>query len=216
MTNDLIQPGMLKVPVEPACKIDIAGFSLDNYKTFNPEGYTILCRLGETVDGVISYFPDTSKIVIDSNQHSFLVENFEQFIPSLAQDMEVSQATATQKSLDFFSDKQVCVQPVGVQGAVYTTIQSIQNYAPMMHTSRAVSVLKTTGMTGVKIVTGAPLTFVGATYLGAMFFGYCGSLAGNNPVGIICNSASFALSRPMRGIEAVSYTHLTLPTIYSV
>ena len=58
-------------------------------------------------------------------------------------------------------------------------------------------------MTGIQIITSAPLTFVGASYLGAMFFAYCGSVAGNNPVGIICNSTSFLLSRPMRGVEVV-------------
>ena len=128
--NDLVQPTMLKIPVEPSCKVDISGFSLDNYKTFNPEGYTILCRLGETVDG-LSFFPNTSKIVVNSNQQSLLFENFEQFIPSLSQDMGVSQATAIDKSLDFFSNKQIIVQPVGLQGTVYKTMQSIQNYAPV-------------------------------------------------------------------------------------
>ena len=34
-----------------------------------------------------------------------------------------------------------------------------------------------------------------------MFFGYCGSVAGNNSVGSILNFASFIFSRPMRGVE---------------
>lgn len=34
------------------CKINISGFSADNFKTFDPEGYTILFRLGETCDGL--------------------------------------------------------------------------------------------------------------------------------------------------------------------
>ena len=56
-------------------------------------------------------------------------------------------------------------------------------------------------MAGFKIISKAPLTFVGATYIGAMFFGYFGSVAGNNSVGLIFNSTSFVLSRPMRGVE---------------
>lgn len=71
----------------------------------------------------------------------------------------------------------------------------------MSYTSEAVAILKTTGMTGFQIIIKAPLTFVGATYIGAMFFSYCCSVAGNNPVGLICNYTSFVLSRPMRGIE---------------
>jgi hypothetical protein len=80
-------------------------------------------------------------------------------------------------------------------------MQTAQNFVPMAYTSEAVSILKTTGMTGLQIISNAPLTFVGATYIGALFFGYCGSVAGNNPVGLIFNSTSFVLSRPMRGVE---------------
>jgi hypothetical protein len=76
-----------------------------------------------------------------------------------------------------------------------------QNSVPMAYTFEAVSVLKTTGMTGIQVVVKASLTFVGATYIGALFFGYCGSIAGNNTVGRICNVTSFGLSRPMRGVE---------------
>ena len=199
LNNKMNQLITLK-PVEESCKINLSGFSLDNFKTVNPEGYTILCRLGETCDG-LSYFPATSQIVLDSNQQSLLIDNFEQFIPNIAQDFGITQQAAIEKSVNFFSDKEVIVQPIGIQGIVYKTMQSVQNLAPMGYTSQAVSILKTTGMTGVQVISQAPLTFVGATYIGAMFFGYCGSVAGNNPVGLICNSASFLLSRPMRGVE---------------
>ena len=200
--NNLIQTSRLNVFGEPSCTINISGFSLDNYRTFNPEGYTILCQLGELSDG-LKYFPNTSKIVLDSNQRSLLFANFQQFIPNLAQDMQVSQATALSKSVDFFADNKLVVQPVGIQGKVYRTLQSVQNYLPMASTSQAVTLLKTSGITGLNIITQAPLTFVGATYIGAMFFSYCGSVAGNNPVGVLLNSTSFLLSRPMRGVEVV-------------
>ena len=51
------------------CKINIAGYTLDQFKTFNPEGYTILCNLGEICNNV-QYFPNTSKIVLTSETHS--------------------------------------------------------------------------------------------------------------------------------------------------
>lgn len=82
-------------------------------------------------------------------------------------------------------------------------MRSAQNYIPMIHTSQAVATIKTTGLTGVQVIAQAPLTFVGATYIGALFFGYCGSIAGNNTVGLILNSTSYMLSRPMRGVEIV-------------
>lgn len=190
-----------KAPLEETvCKINISGYSLDNYKTFNPEGYTILCRLGEACDG-FSYFPKTSKIVLDTRQQSQLINNFGQFIPNIAEDFGITQQVALEKSMDFFSNTQVTVQPTGIQGKFYKMMRSAQNFIPMAYASEAVSILKTTGMTGFQIMTQAPLTFVGVTYIGAVFFGYFGSVAGNNPVGVVLNSTSFVLSRPMRVVE---------------
>ena len=199
--NQLVTTNKVKVPLgEPICKINISGYSLDNYKTFNPEGYTILCRLGEACDG-FSYFPKTSKIVLDTRQQSILMNNFELLVPNIAEDFGITQQAALEKSVDFFSNTQVTVQTTGIQGKFYKIMQTAQNFVPMAYTSEAVSILKTTGMTGLQIISNAPLTFVGATYIGALFFGYCGSVAGNNPVGLIFNSTSFVLSRPMRGVE---------------
>ena len=199
--NQLVTTNKIKGTLgEPICKINISGYSLDNYKTFNPEGYTILCRLGEVSDG-LSYVPKTSKIVLDTRQQSILINNLEQLVPNIAEDFGITQEAALEKSVDFFSNSLVTVQPTGIQGKLYKVMQSIQNIVPITYTSEAVSILKTTGMTGFQVIRQAPLTFVGATYIGALFFGYCGSLAGNNPVGLVFNSTSFVLSRPMRGVE---------------
>ena len=201
LTDTLVPLNKVNLPLkEPMCKINLSGYSLDNFRTINPEGYTIVCRLGEATNG-LDYFPKGSKIVLNSGQQSKLLYNFEELVPNIAQDLGISEPAALQKSVDFFSDTKVTVLPSGPQGAVYRFMQGIQNYAPMGYTTRAVSVLKTTGMTGAKIITQAPLTFVGATYIGAVFFGYCGSVAGNNPVGLVFNSTSYVLSRPMRGVE---------------
>jgi hypothetical protein len=87
-------------------RINIAEFSVDNFKTFNPEGYTILCRLGESCEG-LHYFPSTSKIILDSNGQSHLLYNSlkTEFVPSVAQDLGISQQAAIKTSMDFFSDK---------------------------------------------------------------------------------------------------------------
>lgn len=187
---------------EPICKINISGYSLDQYKTFNPEGYTILCNFGEASDG-LSYFPKTSTIVLDTDQQSRLLYNYQQFFPNIAKDFGISEAEAIEKSVNFFSHTKITVIPTGIQGKVYKLMNSVQNYVPMGYTSEAVSILKTTGMTGVEIITKAPLTFVGATYIGALFFGYIGSIAGDNSIGLVFNTTSYMLSRPMRGVEIV-------------
>lgn len=79
--NQLVPINKVKVSVvEPICKINISGYSLDHYKTFNPDGYTILCRLGETSGG-LTYLSKTSKI---------------------AEDFGISQQDAIEKSVNFF------------------------------------------------------------------------------------------------------------------
>jgi len=190
-------------PVENSTSlIKISGYSLNNYRMFNPEGYTILCETGKYCD-VLSFFPNTNTIVLEVNKESYLFFNdFQnQFIPDLAKKLDVSPQSAIDKSLDFFADKTVVVQPTGVQGMVYNFMRHIQNYAPVASTVEAVSVLKTTGISGVQIIISAPLTFVGATYLGGLVCGYFGSIAGNNTVGTIFNTSSYLLTRPMRGVE---------------
>lgn len=49
MNNQLDVTNNFQVPLgKPTCTIDISGYLLDSYKTLNPEGYTMLCRLAET------------------------------------------------------------------------------------------------------------------------------------------------------------------------
>lgn len=201
--DQLVPTNKVKVPLgEPICKINISGYSLDNYKTINPDGYTILCRLGETCDG-FSYFPNTSKIVLNTRQQSQLIHNFDRFkvISNIAKDFGITEQVAGEKYVDFFSNTQLTVEPTGIQGRFYRLMQGAQNSIPAVYTSQAVVLLKTTGMTGIQIISKAPLTFVGGTYVGAIFFGYCGSIAGDNPLGLVLNSTSFVLSRPMRVVE---------------
>jgi hypothetical protein len=184
------------------CKINIVGYSLDNFKTFDLTGYTVLCQLVETCDA-LNYFPVTSKIVLNVGEQSQLGYNLQNLLPNIAKDLAIPEEAALQITTDFFSDKKVVGQPIEIQVKVYNIMRSAQNYIPMIYTRQAVGTIKTTGLTGVQVLSQAPLTFVGATYIGALFFGYCGGIAGNNSVGFILNSTSYALSRPMRGVEIV-------------
>jgi hypothetical protein len=203
MLQENCKPDMVLVSGLKVCKINIAGYSLDNFKTFDPTGYTVLCRLGENCDA-LSFFPRTSKIVLNVGEQSQIsCLTFQNVVPNIAKDLAIPEEDAFQTAVDFFSDKKMVVQPVGIQGKIFRLMQNAQNVIPMMYTSQAVTTLKTTGLTGVQIINQAPLTFVGATYIGALFFGYCGSIAGNNTLGFVLNSTSYLLSRPMRGLEIV-------------
>ena len=203
LKNSLFLGPTLPVPVgDPGCRINISGYSLQNYKMFNPEGYTILCETGKYCD-IISFFPNTNTIVLEGNTQSHLlfIDFPNRFIPDLAKELDVSPQSAFEKSVDFFGDKRVVVQPTGLQGKVYNLMRSMQNYAPVAYIFEAVSVAKTTGMTGLQVITAAPLTFVGATYLGGLVCSYFGTVAGNNTLGTIFNASSYLLTRPMRGVE---------------
>lgn len=203
LKNSLFIGQALPVSVgDPGCRINISGYSLKNYKMFNPEGYTIMCETGKYCD-ILSFFPNTNTIVLEGNTQSHLLfSDFpHRFIPDLAKELNVSPQSAFEKSVDFFGDKRVVVQPTGFQGKVYNAMRSFQNYAPIAYTFEAVSVAKTTGITGLNIITAAPLTFVGATYLGGLVCSYFGTIAGNNTVGTIFNASSYILTRPMYGVE---------------
>lgn len=195
MTDNLLTTNNKMVPPN-----NISEYLLEDFKTLNTEGYTTLRQLEETCGG-LDYFPKTSKIVLDDSQCSQLLYNLDQYVPKLDKTLEISPEAVNEKSIEFFSNKAMVVQPKGIQGIVYKTVMGIQNSVPMHYTYQAVSVIKTTNITGAQIITKAPLTFVGATYIGSVFFGYCGGIAGNTSVGRILNFTSFILSRPMRGVE---------------
>ncbi len=57
--------------------------------------------------------------------------------------------------------------------------------------------------------------FVGASYIGIMLFGYCRSVAGNNPIVSIFNFASFRLFCPIRSVE-ITLNSLLLRAISNV
>ena len=57
------------------------------------------------------------------------------------------------------------------------------------------------GMTGFHIIKSAPLTFVGAMYLGGLVCSYCGSVVENNNIGKIFDGFSYRITRPMRGVK---------------
>lgn len=101
-------------------------------------------------------------------------------VSNIAEDFGITQQVAFEKSVDFFSNIEVTVQPTGIQGKFYKIMRGAQNYVPMAYTSEAFAILKTTGMTGFQIISKSPLTFVGATYIGAIFFAYCGNFINVN------------------------------------
>lgn len=195
-----INPFKLSSAENTVCKVDIAGFLIDDYKIFNPEGHTILCNVGKACDS-LSFFPETSTIIIDGNQQSQLLKSFEEIIPGIAQDLEISKQLAAEKSLDFFSNVDIRVQPVGIQGKVYHLLSELQNVVPVTYVYKGLVTLRTTGMTGLQIISKAPLTFVGVTYLGSMVFGYAGSIAGNNTLGSVLNVTSYICVLPMQAVE---------------
>ena len=143
-----------------------------------------MCETGKYCD-VLSFFPRTKTVVLEGNSQSHLLfsEFPERFILDLGKELDISTKSAVEKSVDFFADKRVVVQPTGFQGKVYNTMRNIQNFGPVAYTFEAVSVAKTAGIIGLEVISAAPLTFVGATYLGGVVFSYFGCVASDSAIG---------------------------------
>ena len=87
------------------CKINIVGYSLDNFKTFDSTGYKVLCRLGETCDA-LNYFPVTSKIVLNVGEQSQLGYNLQNLLPNIAKDLAIPEEA------NFFNDKREFIKRI--------------------------------------------------------------------------------------------------------
>lgn len=187
------------------CKINISGYSLDEFKNLYQEVYTIICNLGKGCDH-INYFPTTSKIVLTSDNYSQLYYSFQRdFFPNLTEDLGVREEVAVEKVGNFLANTELRIQPIGIQGKVYNAMRAGQDYLSMTTSTKAVVALKTTGYKGLDIISKGqgPLVFIGITYLGSVVTGYAGSVAGDNSVGLFFNGTSWLLSRPMRGTEVI-------------
>lgn len=213
--TDLTVPATAQVPLSCG-RINISGYALNSYQSINPEGYTILCETGKYCD-MLHFFPQTNTIVLEGNTQSYLLfKDFpKRFIPDLAKELKVTLQSPFEKSINFFDNKNVVVQPSGFQATIYNLMRYMQNYVPVAYTFEAASVAKTTGLSGLKIIQGAPLTFVGATYLGGIVFSYFGAVAGNNPLGAVLNASSYILTRPMWCVET-TLNNLALRPISNV
>jgi hypothetical protein len=150
---------------------------------------------------MVEYFPTTTRVILNIDNSKKFLKAFEDFGPNIARDLGITETAANEIAKNIGAD--VYIRPKGLHGKIYNILKTAQNTIPMIHTTNVLTLAKTTGLSGISIVTAAPLTFVGASYVGSVFFGYCGAVAGNNSVGIVLNTTSFVLSRPMWGLELV-------------
>jgi hypothetical protein len=191
--------------IDPNVRVNVVGFASENYKVFDPNGYTVLCETGKYCDA-LNYFPNSHTIVLEgsSNCEMLFSEFTDRFIPDLAAKLNVDEPTARKIAKKYFTDKNVLVRPKGIQGIVYNSIIVAQNTAPALYSFNLLSSLQTSGLQGWDVVRAHPLTTtVGTMYMGGIFFGVIGRVAGNNTLGSICNTTSYILTRPMFGVEVV-------------
>jgi len=81
---------------------------MDSYKTFDPSGYTVLCQLDKTCDGLV-YFSKTAKVVLNVGEQGKILYNFQSFIPNVAKDLVISENEAVEANPGFFVGKSVVV-----------------------------------------------------------------------------------------------------------
>jgi hypothetical protein len=184
------------------CKVHIAGMLGDDFKKFDPLAYKIFCELGKNSQG-LSYFPNSRVILLKSNSPINLVNNMETIVPNIALELDKNVVDTTKILTDFFENKAIRVEPIGWQGKVYKAGKYMQNWLPMAHAYKAVTIAQTLGMKGVGIISGAPFSFVSVTYLGSITLYYGSLVAGDNVVGKALDMSAWLFARPMWVVEFV-------------
>ena len=82
---------------------------MNDCKIFDQDSYKMICRLREASDG-LSFFPDTSKVILQSRKQTKLFKNFEhKLIPGIAEDLGIRQEAAFHKTRDFFNNSVIRV-----------------------------------------------------------------------------------------------------------
>lgn len=123
------------------------------------------------------------------------------FFPNISKELNVSSGEAEIIARKWFGTKTLVIQPIGLQGKVYNGMRYAQNVISAVYVTETISAARIAGVTGFQLVQSSPLTAVGASYLGSVFFGYCACAAGDNFLGSAFNASSYLLSRPMWAVE---------------
>ena len=130
----------------------------------------------------------------------------------------MTKVSAIERTQKFFQDKNIIVQPDGVQGTVYKVGLYLQSAGSAGLVTHTIGLAKLVGISGLQILRAQPALAIVIPTTGAMFFYGCGSVFGNNTIGKAFVSAGDVLALPMKGVEIMwnSYGNPVIQKVFGI
>lgn len=194
--------------------IKIVGFDSNTYAIYDTQNYNILCELQKGCRKVV-FYPKANIISLEGIDSCSLVETMDNMVISHSKITGISSEEAEKEILNFFTNKRIVVNPTGFQGKIYNIGRNVQNFVPFIYTVNAISSAKSIGLSGIKVISGAPMTAIGASYVTAVGFQYGSIVCGDNIAGKALGSLSWLFSRPYWAVELVTNGVFLRPLSYS-
>jgi len=159
------------------------------------------CDQVSQICGTFRSIPETQTLVLDYDGFCRLVSKSEGILNTLSSELDISKQSAMQQAQEFFSTKNVVVQPGGVQGTIYKVSSYLQSGGSAGLVANTIAMARLAGVNGLQILQAQPFLAVAIPTTGAMFFYGCGAIVGNNPVGKVLITTADILALPMKGVE---------------
>lgn len=186
---NLLQASSLPVVIEAS------QFKLGDEFTYH------FCNQISQVCGSFHVIPETQTLVLDYNGFCNLVSQSDGILSTISSDLGVTKRSAMEQAQKFFQDKNIIVQPAGVQGAVYKAGSYLQSAGSAGLVSQTLTLAKLAGVNGLQILRAQPALAIAIPTTGAIFFYGCAAIVGNNTIGKALVSTGDVLALPMKGVE---------------
>jgi hypothetical protein len=170
------------------------------------------------VCGTFRSIPETQTLVLDYDGFCHLVSKSDIIISTLSSELEITKESAMQQAQQFFSNKNVVVQPGGVQGTIYKVSSYLQSAGSAGLVANTLGVAKLAGVNGLQILQAQPFLAVAIPTTGAIFFYGLGAIVGNNTFGKALITTGDVLALPMKGVEIMwnSYGNIVTQKLFGI
>lgn len=177
-----------------------------------------LCNKISQLCGRLEVIPETQSLVLDYNGFCNLVSKSDVIISTISSDLGVTKVSAIEQAQKFFQDKNIVVQPGGVQGTVYKVGLYLQSAGSAGLVTQTIALAKLAGVSGLRILRAQPALAVAIPTTGAIFFYGCGAIVGNNIIGKALVTTGDVLALPMKGVEMMwnSYGNPVIQKVFGI
>jgi hypothetical protein len=135
-------------------------------------------------------------------------------VQTVGEKLNLNRTDTLNEIANFFEDKTLLVSPTGFQKYLYKVGTFAQTSGSKCMVVRTITIAKSMGVTGIKLIQGQPLMVIALPTVGAIFFHGCGQIIGNNTLGRTCNTIGNILNLPMAFTELCYNTYIA-PTLNS-